>query len=229
MNRQEFMRKLEYLLKDIPENEKADALAYYNDYFDEAGVENEEQVIQELGSPEAVAQTILADVQEESAQYERKDYSSPETETQESRELSNVEKQSNNSKSESMNSSTKILLIILLVFTFPLWIGVVAGLFGAVVGVIGGLFGIAVGLLATVIGLIVGGIGLMIGGAVTLFTSTLVEGLALVGSGAIMAAVGTLLAIPCVWLVGVWIPKWVKAIVKWVKGLFHRNVGGNEI
>ena len=228
MNRQEFMRKLEYLLKDIPENEKADALAYYNDYFDEAGTENEEQVILELGSPETVAQTILADVQEESAQYERRDYSSPETETQESRELSNVEKQSNHSKSEGMNSSTKILLIILLVFTFPIWIGVVAGLFGAVVGIIGGLFGIVVGLLATVFGLVVGGIGCMIGGVFTLFTSTL-EGLVLVGSGAIMAAVGILLAVPCVWLVGVWIPKLVKIIVAWVKGLFHRNEGGNEI
>ena len=38
-------------MKDIPESERADALAYYNDYFEEAGVENEYQVIQELGSP----------------------------------------------------------------------------------------------------------------------------------------------------------------------------------
>ena len=216
MNRQEFMRKLEYLLRDIPESERADALAYYNDYFDEAGAENEDQVIQELGSPEAVAQTILADVQVESSQYESRDYSNPEMAGQESCELSNVGSHSNNTKSEGMNSSTKILLIILLVFTFPIWIGVVAGLFGTVVGLLGGLFGIVVGLIATVIGFIVGGIGCMIGGVFTLFTSTL-EGLVLVGSGAFMAAIGILLALPCAWLVGVWIPKLVKIIVTWIK------------
>lgn len=61
MNRQEFFRKLAYLLRGIPENERMDALAYYNDYFDEAGAENVQKVIQELGSPEQVAQIILDD------------------------------------------------------------------------------------------------------------------------------------------------------------------------
>ena len=51
MNRAEFMRQLERLLMDIPENDRLDAIAYYNDYFDEAGVENEARVIQKLGSP----------------------------------------------------------------------------------------------------------------------------------------------------------------------------------
>ena len=32
MNRERFMKELEYLLQDIPEEEKADALAYYADY-----------------------------------------------------------------------------------------------------------------------------------------------------------------------------------------------------
>ena len=40
MNRQEFMKQLEYLLRGIPTSEREDALAYYNDYFDEAGLEN---------------------------------------------------------------------------------------------------------------------------------------------------------------------------------------------
>ena len=61
MNRQEFFRRLEYLLRGIPESERMDALAYYNDYFDDAGADNEQQVIFELGSPEAVAQIILED------------------------------------------------------------------------------------------------------------------------------------------------------------------------
>lgn len=60
MNRLEFMSELEKLLSDISENEREEALNYYNDYLNDAGVENEEEVIQSLGSPEAVAATIKA-------------------------------------------------------------------------------------------------------------------------------------------------------------------------
>ena len=61
MNREEFMRQLERLLWEIPVNDREDAIAYYQDYFDEAGAENEEKVIKELGSPERVAAVIKAD------------------------------------------------------------------------------------------------------------------------------------------------------------------------
>lgn len=60
MNRIEFMAQLERLLYDLPENERQDALYYYNDYFDDAGEENEGSIIQELGSPGKVAAIIRA-------------------------------------------------------------------------------------------------------------------------------------------------------------------------
>ena len=78
MNRVEFMQQLERLLWDIPENDRVDAIAYYNDYFDEAGPENENQVIKELGSPERVAAIIKADLNlsgNEQAEYTEKGYS----------------------------------------------------------------------------------------------------------------------------------------------------------
>ncbi len=62
MNRSEFMSQLERLLMDIPESDRQDAIAYYNDYFDEAGKENEARVIQELGSPGRVAAMMKADL-----------------------------------------------------------------------------------------------------------------------------------------------------------------------
>ena len=52
MNRIEFMEELSGLLQDIPEEDRMDALNYYNDYFDDAGAENEKNVIDELESPE---------------------------------------------------------------------------------------------------------------------------------------------------------------------------------
>ena len=55
MSRWEFMRQLEELLSDISPNEREEALQYYNDYFNDAGRENEQEVIAALGSPEQVA------------------------------------------------------------------------------------------------------------------------------------------------------------------------------
>ena len=55
MNRTEFLEQLERLLWDIPESERKEALEYYQDYFEDAGAENEGKVIQELGSPGKVA------------------------------------------------------------------------------------------------------------------------------------------------------------------------------
>ena len=58
MGRWEFMRKLEELLSDISPSEREEALQYYNDYFNDAGRENEKEVIQALGSPEEVAEIV---------------------------------------------------------------------------------------------------------------------------------------------------------------------------
>ena len=68
MNRIEFMEELSGLLQDIPEEDRIDALKYYNDYFDDAGSENEQNVIEELESPEKVAMKIKAD-REDTYQY----------------------------------------------------------------------------------------------------------------------------------------------------------------
>ena len=61
MNRREFMGALKRLLVSIPEEESTEVLQYYEDYFEDAGAEHEEEVIKELGSPEKVAAMIWAD------------------------------------------------------------------------------------------------------------------------------------------------------------------------
>ena len=64
MNRAEFMRQLECLLQSIPAAEREEALQYYNDYFDDAGDENEQDVIEALGNPARVAENIKHDLLE---------------------------------------------------------------------------------------------------------------------------------------------------------------------
>lgn len=62
MTRDEFMKELAYLLQDIQDEDKDDAVQYYTDYFEEAGPDKEAEVIQELGSPERIAAMIRADI-----------------------------------------------------------------------------------------------------------------------------------------------------------------------
>lgn len=197
MNRQEFMNRLEYLLRGIPASEREDALAYYNDYFDEAGAENEAQVIMELGSPEIVAEKILADVQQDSY------------------------RNSTDNEKKKLGKTNKILTLVILVLTFPIWFGVGVGLVGAV-------FGIVVGFIGAAFGLAVGGGACMIGGILCLMTAP-VDGLVSIAVGALLAAIGVLLAIPCMWLIGDVIPKSLRAIKRWIKGLLGHSKGGNEI
>ena len=58
MIREDFMDRLAFLLQDLDDADRDEALQYYNDYFEDAGEENEAQVIRELKSPERVAAII---------------------------------------------------------------------------------------------------------------------------------------------------------------------------
>lgn len=62
MSKEAFIRRLRELLAGLPQNEAAEAIQYYEDYFADAGEENEAKVIEELGSPEKVAANIRADL-----------------------------------------------------------------------------------------------------------------------------------------------------------------------
>ena len=65
MNRDGFMSQLESYLADISAAERDEALQYYSDYFEDAGPENEQSVIQSLGSPREIAENIKAELRGE--------------------------------------------------------------------------------------------------------------------------------------------------------------------
>lgn len=65
MTKYEFLGDLSRLLKDLPEEERKQALHYYEDYFADAGEDNEQEVLNELGSPENIAELIKADSPDE--------------------------------------------------------------------------------------------------------------------------------------------------------------------
>lgn len=220
MNRQEFLRQLESLLYAIPANERADALAYYNDYFDEAGIENEQNVIQELGSPQKVAQSIIENFR--SSGYEQT------YENTTGQYSQNTYQNYHHTEKKKLKTWQIVLLIVLAIIGSPIWIGLATGLFGVVIGIIASVF-------ATIVSLFGSGLGLMFGGIIVAGVGVLgvmvrpLEGVTSMGVGLILTAIGILLLLLSGLITFAWLPKLVKIIVKWIKGLFHRNEGGNEI
>lgn len=61
MNRNEFIHELKRELTRLPEEEIDAAVEYYEEYFDEAGSENEQDVIEHLGGPKQAASQIKAE------------------------------------------------------------------------------------------------------------------------------------------------------------------------
>ena len=55
MNRKEYIDRLEQLLLVLPIEEREEALQYYEDYFEDAGIPANGLVGLELGTPEEVA------------------------------------------------------------------------------------------------------------------------------------------------------------------------------
>jgi hypothetical protein len=57
MTREEYLKELKGNLLSLTNDEQAEALEYYTDYFEEAA--DDEKVMRELGSPEELAKTII--------------------------------------------------------------------------------------------------------------------------------------------------------------------------
>lgn len=59
MTAYEYLNALREALEVLPDDERMNAIRYYEEYFLDAGPENEAKVIEELGTPGQVAQNIL--------------------------------------------------------------------------------------------------------------------------------------------------------------------------
>ncbi len=136
MNRTEYLKVLEGKLNPLPQEERQSAIAYYNEFFDDAGIENEQAVIASLGNPEQLAESILKEsgvisTAGESNKYNNATFTPPPTKGQ----------AINNN-----NTSRNFWIAVLLIVSFPVWIGFVGGVFGVLVGIIAAALGITLAL-----------------------------------------------------------------------------------
>lgn len=192
MNRIEYMTKLASLLQDIPEVERRDAMKYYNDYFDEAGEENEEQVIREFGAPEEVAENIKADLKgktEDITDDQQGQSGNYQFQTRENDHSSEYQYEMSGDKKKNDRIWKIVLIVILAIIIGPVLIPLIGGILVAGLAIV---LTAIVGVFALVIaGIIIAivGISLVISGFIILLPQT-AAGLALIGSGLIMLVLG---------------------------------------
>ena len=200
MSRKDFLRQLEALLRDIPENERREALEYYNNYFEDAGPDREAQIIQELGSPRKVADSIKRDLFGENYEDIKRERQQREDRT-----------------------TRNVLIAVIVVLTFPLWIGIVGAVFGILVAAVAIVFALALCIVAIVAAFFIAGFVMAGIGLGRIFTGFFADGLVIVAIGMLMLAVSILGLIAIVWAVGKLFPWAVRGVVALCKKPFKKK------
>ena len=227
MNREKFIKQLEYLLRNIPQNERMEAIQYYQDYFEDAGVEHERKVILELESPEKVAAFIQASLREtEQSEDDLKEYTEngyedirfanrkymPEQIMKESRKFSQPKRKNDN----------VLFLLLLILLAIPVGLPLLGIL------IAGGVVGIIVPMVLAIVPFIlmvafgISGIVLFVIGTANI---SIIPAFALIimGVGLILGGLAILALILAIWYVGKVIPVIIRGIVKMCKIPFNRG------
>ena len=243
MNRETFLRELEYLLQDMGEEERADALAYYRDYLDEAGPENEEKVIREFGSPERVAAMIRASIDgnmEEGGEFTETGYGderfkdpgyqvqkrydvpdiSPEPEKTGGETAGRKGETPRKPESGTSRALKLVLWAILLIVALPVIFGVGGSVLSAVMGMVIVIFVIFFCIALGAVACLLGGIAAVVGGGIYLFADALNGALA-IGFGLILFGGGLLLLVLSVWFYGKLVPLVFRKLLDGCNRLLH--------
>ena len=228
MNKEEFLKRLEQLLLDISEEERADALAFYRSYFEDAGEGNEASILQELESPEKVAEIIKKDLGVEGKQdtytsglYGSSAYGSGSTGFYGTKVQPTMEQLKQENKKNKTEKT--VLWVVLAVLTSPIWLTVLAVLAAIAVAVLACVFGLAVSVVAVMAALVVCGFVLAGIGIGYMATEGIVIGMGLLGGGLIVLALGVLSVWLVVWCFGWFVPWAVKGIAKLCKKPFEKK------
>jgi uncharacterized membrane protein len=206
MNKEEFLERLEELLADLPQEERIDALTFYRSYFEDAGEENEAQVIEELGSPEKVVESIIGDTTGDSQdrngseaayggnyRWDDRQYSAPQEEK------------------KSYKTTAIVLGIILAVLTCPIWGSILIAAIGILIGIICLVFGILVAAVAVTAALFAVGVSLVISGIAAIIVTPII-GIGLVAAGLIILGISILALLLVVLMFGKFLPWFCRTI-----------------
>lgn len=244
MNREQFIAQLARILQDLPPAERQEAIRYYQEYFDDAGEENEDAVIQELGSPGKVVASIKANLQYGGSTFGANDTdmenTGTESQTKDADGWQNADTQGQSGQQQTwQNRSTQspyamqarkpkrgvggwALLIIILVFASPMLLGVGGGALGIFIGILATVFALWISFFAVAIGMIGGGIAVLIKGILHAISSP-AAGLVSMGGGLICIALGILCAVFFLWFTFQLCPRVLRATLNFISRIVHKG------
>ena len=239
MNRTEFMSQLEQLLRNITPAEREEALQYYNDYFDDAGAENEQEVIEALGNPARVAENIKRDLPGNTGENMPRraqpsdravvEYGKTGTEERyfEQDTAPNTEKEREAGQNQVYSTPAPakkgmpgwaiVLITIALIFASPVLLGLAIGLLGVLFGVLVTWFALIFAVVMVMLSMFIVLIVLCAVGEQCLVVDPLV-GIALIGGGLICGGIGILFLMLAVAMAGIVTPAVFRGIWRLFRG-----------
>lgn len=225
MNRSEFVAKLQEELQSIPSEERDSALKYYREYFDDAGAENEQQVIAELESPEIIAQGIRKDL---GYAQEAAKGPVPQAEPAAAQPGPDPVKDTKTFVTGDVKIGKQRFpvwgIIVIAILFVPVIIPVASGIFGTLLGLVFGVLGVVIGFIAATFGLLVAGFALAVWGIGAIIAGAVFNGILLIGAGLTLIGIGLLFLVLSIQCIGVWIPMFFRWIVRTIRNAANRPV-----
>lgn len=222
MTKEEYIAELRARLVNLSNEEREAAVKYYDEYFTDAGIGNEESVIKELGTPEYATKQILRGInreEESSSEYVPAKFEDIKK-TQEEKK-SEVSGHYTGKKATSRKGNWLFVLIVVVLF-FPVIAPVISVLFGLFIGLLAMFLGIWFAIGAVMVALIIAGIAGIIGGIAASVATPLV-GACLIGVGLIILGLGILMFYPLKWFTVIVIPALFKGGINLMSKLFRRK------
>ena len=224
MDRAEFLNRLEAQLLDVPQAEREEALQYYEDYLNDAGDAGDFDILQELGTPEEVADSIRNGLRQDSSDAGERSGQADENWQDSSRtgQLGDSGYFSENGYVD--REPQKEELILLIVFAAPVVLPIVFGLLVTAISVLFALFITGIALL--VCGIVCTGVGIW--ALIQAFTQIAAwPAAAMIGIGISLAAIGigVLVTMLMGWLIGKVVPAGVRALCNCLHRIVTRKGG----
>lgn len=209
MNAYEYLQALRAALAVLPDDEIDSAMRYYEDYFLDAGDENAEKVIKQLGPPEQVAEAILRDYTGVARRRPER-FEEEKAQTVDGVPLGRDGKPLTRKKG--INPWMLACIVLLALIFGPVAVAVIGAIIVAVVGLV---IGIAACVVAVPAATLIGG------GALVLFSfllwATPASALATLGAGLVVGAVGLLLVLLVIKLCILFVPPIIRGLVALIR------------
>ncbi len=177
MTRIEFISELSRKLNRLPKEELDNVLSYYDEVFLDAGVGNEAETAEKLGSIDDIVRQIYAD-----------NNIAPDGEPEYYVETPDNNSMANNTANKNNQGTSFAIKLLIILLTFPIWLPVIGAVASIVLSIVVTFFAIAFAFLVT-------GIACIIIGIIELFNAPVI-GIMTLGVGLILIGLFGLVAYP---------------------------------